>query len=106
MSSWNEKQIRDLFQILPFYNTFIEKPETKMLSKVKLLQELPFNDELNIIKKSSAFSGYEKSYKVEIINYKDPLFQLQASKSSIKDLFRDLLNEMKGFKYQITYLFC
>ena len=27
--------------------------------------------------------------------------QLEASKSSIKDLFRDLLNETKGFKYQI-----
>ena len=42
------------------------------------------------------------SYKVEIIKSKDPLVQLEASKSSIKDLFQDLLNEMKGFKYQIT----
>ena len=33
---------------------------------------------------------------------KDPIKQLQASKSSIKDLFSDLLNETKGFKYQIT----
>ena len=32
----------------------------------------------------------------------DPLTQLEASKLSIKDLFKDLLNEMKGFKYQIT----
>ena len=28
--------------------------------------------------------------------------QSEASKSSVKDLFRDLLNETKGFKYQIT----
>ena len=28
--------------------------------------------------------------------------QLGVSKSSIKDLFNDLLNETKGFKYQIT----
>ena len=28
--------------------------------------------------------------------------QLEASKSSIKDLFNDLLNETKAFKYQIT----
>ena len=28
--------------------------------------------------------------------------KLEASKSSIKDLFNDLLNETKGFKYQIT----
>ena len=32
----------------------------------------------------------------------DPLAQLEASKPVIKDLFRDLLIEMKGFKYQIT----
>ena len=42
------------------------------------------------------------SYKVEIIEKKDPIKQLEASKSSIKDLFNDLLNETKGFKYQIT----
>ena len=28
--------------------------------------------------------------------------QLEASKSSIKDLFNNLLNERKGFMYQIT----
>ena len=42
------------------------------------------------------------SYKVEIIEKKDPTKQLQTSKSSIKDLFGDILNETKGFKYQIT----
>ena len=30
------------------------------------------------------------------------IVQLEASKSSVKDLFNDLLNETKGFKYQIT----
>ena len=42
------------------------------------------------------------SYKVEIINKKDPLAQLEASKSSIKDLFNDLLDEKEDFKYHIT----
>ena len=42
------------------------------------------------------------SYKLEIIERKDPIVQLEASKSSIKDLFNDLLDETKGFKYQIT----
>ena len=32
----------------------------------------------------------------------DPLVQLEARKPVIKDLVRDLLFEMKGFKYQIT----
>ena len=39
------------------------------------------------------------SYKVEITEKKDPIVQLEASKLSIKKLFSDLLNELKGFKY-------
>ena len=40
-------------------------------------------------------------YKVKIVDKKDLIVQLEASKSSIKDLFNDLLNETRGFKYQI-----
>ena len=42
------------------------------------------------------------SYKVEIVEKKDPLIQLEASKTSIKNFFKDLLDETKGFKYQIA----
>ena len=42
------------------------------------------------------------SYKVQIVERKDPTVQLKASKLSIKNLFNDILNETKGFKYQIT----
>ena len=42
------------------------------------------------------------SCKVKIIERKDPSLQLEAIKSSIKDLFSNLLNKTKGFKYQIT----
>ena len=42
------------------------------------------------------------SCKLEIIERKDPIVQLEESKSSIKDFFSGLLNETKGFKYQIT----
>ena len=42
------------------------------------------------------------SYKIEIIDRKDPIVQLEASKSSINDFFSDLSNEAKGFTYQIT----
>ena len=38
------------------------------------------------------------SHKVGIIERKDPMVQLEASKSSIKDLFNDLLNETKRFQ--------
>ena len=39
--------------------------------------------------------------KVEMLEKKDPIVQLEASNSSIKDLFNDFLNETKDFKYQI-----
>ena len=42
------------------------------------------------------------SYKVD---KKDLIVQLEASRSSIKDLFNDLLNKTRGFKYQITVKF-
>ena len=66
---------KKIFQILPFYNTFIKKPEIKKLSNTKLLQEGPFYDALNVAKSSNAFSGYARSYKVEIVDHKDPLVQ-------------------------------
>ena len=43
--------------------------------------------------------------KVEIIERKCPIVQLEASKSSLKDLFCNLLNETKGFTYEITVKF-
>ena len=96
---WDAKK---LFQILPFYNTFIQKPEIKKLSNIKLLQELPFYDELSIVKNLNAFIGYARSYKAEVIDKKDTLVQLEVRKSSIEHLLKDLLNEIKGFKYQMT----
>ena len=92
----------DYFKELPFYNVPIDKPIIKGLKNIDLLTELPFYDQLNIIKTDQAFSGYAISCKVEIVDKKDLNVQLQASKSSIKDLFNDLSDETKGFKYQIT----
>ena len=40
--------------------------------------------------------------KVEIVGKRDVFVQLKASELSIKKLFKDLLTELKGFKYQIT----
>ena len=58
--------------------------------------------QLSVVKTNQAFKGYAMSYKVELFDRKASIWQLKESKSSIKDLFRDLLNEIKGFKYQIT----
>ena len=92
----------DYFKELPFYNVSIEKPIIKLLKNIDLLPGLPFYNQLNIVRTDHAFSGYAMSYKVEIVDKKDLIVQLGASRSSIKDLFNDLLNETRGFKYQIT----
>ena len=94
--------IVDYFTELPFYNKYIEKPKIKRLKNIDLLSELPSYEELNLIKTNYAFRGYAVSYKVEIIEKKDPIKQLQASKSSIEYLFSDLLNKTEGFRHQIT----
>ena len=47
---------------------------------------------------NQAFSGYAMSDKVEIVERKDLIVQLEGSKLSIKNLFRNLLDETKGFK--------
>ena len=92
----------DYFKELPFYNKPIKKPKVKRLKNIYQFTELLFHEQLSVIKTNHAFRGYAMSYKVEIIEKKDPVVQLEASKSSIKDLFSDLLNKLKGFKYQIT----
>ena len=74
----------DYFEELPFYNVSIDKPEIKRLKNIDLLAELPFYDQLNIIKTDHAFSGYAMSYKVEIVDKKDLIVQLEASKSILK----------------------
>ena len=91
--------VLDYFKELPFYIKHIEKSKLKCLKNTDTLSELPFYEELNVIKTSHAFRGYAMSYKVEVAEKKDPIKQSEASKSSVKDLLSDLLNETKGFKY-------
>ena len=92
---WDKSKI---FELLSFYNSYIERPKIKKLNNVQLFKELPFYDELNIAKNKTAFSGYSRSYKTEIVDKRDVIIQLKSSKTAIKDLFK----ELKGFKYQIT----
>ena len=91
----------DYFKELPFYNKPIKKPKVKRLKNIDRLAELPFYEQLSVIKTDQAFRRYAMSYEVEIIDRKDPIVQLEASKSNIKDLLNDLLNET-AFKYRIT----
>ena len=88
MDFWDTKKI---LQIVPFYNVLIEKPKIKHLPNIELLHELPFYDELCVVKNQ-----------MHLKDMQEAIVQFEASKSSTKDLFKNLLNEMKGSKYQIT----
>ena len=76
--------IVDYFKELPFYNVSIDKPKSKRLKNIDPLSELPFYDELNIIKTDRAFSRYAISYKVEIVEKNDLIVKLEASKQVLK----------------------
>ena len=107
MSFSDEIEIKRSLKDQPFYNAPIKNPKIKHLNNADMLSELLFYDELNIVKTAKAFKKYARSYSIEIIkdkdgNLNDELAQLEAGKPVMKDLLRDLLKEMKGFKYQIT----
>ena len=57
----------DYFKELPFYNKPIEKPKVKRLKNIDQLAELPFYEQLRMIKTNQAFRGYTLSLKVEIV---------------------------------------
>ena len=48
-----------------------------------MFSELPYYEELNVIKKNHAFRGYAMSYKVKLVEKRDQVSQLEASKPSI-----------------------
>ena len=64
--------MKEFFQELLFYNVLIEKPKIKHLLNIELVHEAPFVDELNIVEISKALKRYARSYKIEIIDLKDP----------------------------------
>ena len=79
----SHSDVIDYFKELPFYNKPIKKPKVKRLKDIDQLIELPFYEQLDVIKTDEAFSGYTMLYKVEIIERKGPVVQLKARKLSI-----------------------
>ena len=48
-------EVVDYLKELPFYNKHIKKPKIKRLRDTDLLFELPFYEELNVIRTNHAF---------------------------------------------------
>ena len=57
------------FKELPFYNKPTER-SIKRLKNINPLVELPFYQQLSVIKTDQAVTGYAMSYKVKIIEKK------------------------------------
>ena len=68
----------DYFKKLPFYNKPIEKPKIKRLKNIDQLAELPFYEQLSIIKTNQVFRGYAMSYKVEITEKKRSTLSIRS----------------------------
>ena len=63
----SHSDVIDYFKELPFYNKPIKKPKVKRLKNIDQLIELPFYEQLDVIKTDQAFSGDAISYKLEIV---------------------------------------
>ena len=55
MSFSDENETKRFLKEQPFYNASVYKPKIKYLNDVNMLRELPFCDELNILKTAEAF---------------------------------------------------
>ena len=69
----SHSDIINYFKELYFYNKPIEK-SVKSSKNIDRLVELPFYEQLSIIKTDQAFKGYAMSYKVEIVEKKIQLY--------------------------------
>ena len=76
----------------------IPTPRTK-----KQTLEKPVPEKRTIISQvEKALKGYTQSFEVELRDEKDPLVQLQKSRTAIEHLFKNLLIQTKGFKFVET----
>ena len=55
--------------------------------------------EIKIEQMNSALKSYTESYKINIVNKKDPLIQLQSTRIAIGRHLKSILTSMKGFKF-------
>ena len=53
----SHSDVVDCFRELPFYNKPIEKPKIKCIKNIDRLADLPFYEQLGVIKANQAFRG-------------------------------------------------
>ena len=93
--------IKQFSDVLPFPPK--RRKRSKRLTKHKILQNiLPFFDNVGISRREHAHKYYAETYDVEVIDNQSLDDSLFLAERSINDLFRDLLREKRGFKYNLV----
>ena len=88
--------ITDLLSEQPFYKTPMKWQKKNKLTNQELLQILRFYDSVGITKKDRAFRNYVSTYDAEIMDRESLMDTLDLSRTSINELFTDLLRERRG----------
>ena len=74
----------DYFKELLFYNKPIKKPKVKRLKNIDRLAELPFYEQLSVVKTNQAFRGYAMSYKLKYLREKIQLYNKKQVNQVLK----------------------
>ena len=77
MSFGMKNKQKNYFKYFHFIMFSLKNQKSSIYQNIKLLHELPFYDEISVVKKSKAFKGYPRSYKVEMIDTKDLSAELE-----------------------------
>ena len=78
------------------------KKRSKRLTKYQILSNVvPFFDDVLISRRERALREYAENYNVEIMDTKSLDDSLFLAKRSINDFLRYLLEEKRGFKYNL-----
>ena len=83
------------------YYYFLQKKPKKLTKHQILKNTLPFYDAVGISRREKAYKRYIETYNVEAVDRISLSDSLFLAKSSTVDLFKDLLQEKRGFKYNL-----
>ena len=101
LEEFKELTNKELWRELPFFQKKRKKRKKKFTKYQILSNILPFFDTVRFVKREHAHRGYAETDNVHVMdnwNLNDSLF---LAKRSIRDFFKDLLREKRGFKYNL-----
>ena len=96
----SENTIEDLRTLVNFKRQ-MKKPKSTVKRMVDYFKQnpIPLAPQINMTEVRRAMKGYARAFKINIVNERDPLFQLQETREEIGRFLKRLKVEMRGFKY-------